>query len=91
MNNNNTPSLHEMSVEQLTERVENLRRELFSLRLTAVTSHVKDISQFRKLKKEIARTLTVLHQKRMEAYSKAFVDALVSMMKESSASEQQAS
>ncbi len=49
-----------MSLEQLTERIEEARRELFSLRLNAVTAHVKDYSQFRKKRRTIARLLTFL-------------------------------
>jgi large subunit ribosomal protein L29 len=59
---NEKENLTKLSVEQLKEKLENSRRELFSLRLTAATSHVKDNSQFRKLRKEIARILTCLRQ-----------------------------
>jgi large subunit ribosomal protein L29 len=55
--------LKQMSAEQLREKVEAYRHELLSLRLTAATSHVKDFSQFKKLRKNIARVLTLLQEK----------------------------
>ncbi len=53
--------------DELQEKIEGLRRELFSLRLNASTAHVKDYSQFGKLRKSIARALTYLNQKRNQA------------------------
>ncbi len=53
----------QLSAEQLREKSDLFRRELFQLRLTSTTSAVQDISQFKKLKKNIARTLTFLRQK----------------------------
>ncbi|MBN1549733.1 50S ribosomal protein L29 [Candidatus Babeliales bacterium] len=55
--------LHNSSVQELREKVEGYRRELFSLQLNATTAHVKDYSQFSKLKKNLARALTYLSQK----------------------------
>ena len=49
--------------EELEEKIEGLRKELFSLRLNASTAHVKDYSQFGKLRKSIARALSYLSQK----------------------------
>lgn len=54
--------LKSLTVEQLKEKLENLRKKLFSLRLNATTAHVKDYSQFKKLKKNIACVLTVMNQ-----------------------------
>lgn len=58
-----TDSLNTLSVEELKVKIEEMRRELFGLRLSSVTSPVKDNSLFRKLRKNIARGLTVLHSK----------------------------
>lgn len=49
-----------MSKQQLLEKLESWERELFLLRLNAVTSHVKDYSQFKKLRTNIARAKTYL-------------------------------
>jgi ribosomal protein L29 len=55
--------LKKMDVHGLQEKIEGLRRELFGLRLNATTSHVKDYSQFARLRKDIARAMTYLKQK----------------------------
>lgn len=52
-----------LSIEDLVERVDGLRRELFSLRLHSATEAVKDKTQFKRLRKNIARGLTYLEQK----------------------------
>lgn len=49
-----------LSVNEIQEQVDGLRRELFSLRINAATQHVKDYSRFKKLRKSIARGLTEL-------------------------------
>jgi len=50
-------------VAALTARLNDLRRELFSLRLNAAAAHVKDYSQYKKLRRNIARVLTYLRMK----------------------------
>jgi ribosomal protein L29 len=55
--------LQAMNAQQLKEKVDVLRRELFGLRLNATTSHVKDYSQIAKLKRGIAMGLTYVTQK----------------------------
>ena len=59
----NEPLYTTLSVDELKMKVEESRRELFGLRLGSVTSPVKDNSLFRKLRKNIARGLTILHAK----------------------------
>ncbi len=56
----------QMNEVELKEKIEAIRRELFSLRLNASTAHVKDYSLFNKLRKNIARGLTMLHQKQQK-------------------------
>ena len=58
--------LKNLSAEQLQVKVEEFRRELFGLRLSVTNAHVKNYSQFKKLRKNIARGLTLLNQKRTE-------------------------
>lgn len=60
----------EMSIDQLREKVELLRQELLGLKLNASTTHIKNYSQFSKIKKNIARVLTYLNQKSKEHYYK---------------------
>jgi ribosomal protein L29 len=59
MNKRNQP-FKDLTVQELLVKADELRRELFSLRLHGATSPVKDTTQFRKLKKDIARVLTQL-------------------------------
>lgn len=58
--------LQQLDIPQLREKLEQLRRELFGLRLSAVTAHVKDYAQFSTLRKNIARVLTFIRQKAMQ-------------------------
>ncbi len=57
--------MQELNFDELQQKVEQLQRELFSMRLNASTAHVKDYSQFNKLRKDIARVLTVIKQKEL--------------------------
>lgn len=58
--------LNKLSTEDLNKKIEELRRAKFSLQLASTTAHIKDVSQFKKLKKNLARALTVLHRKELE-------------------------
>ncbi len=55
--------LKALSELELISKVDDLRRELFSLRLHSKTSPLKNFTQFKKLRKDIARALTYLRQK----------------------------
>ncbi len=50
----------------LKGKLDAVRRELFNIQLHATTAHVKNYSQFRKLRKDIARVLTFVRQKEHE-------------------------
>ena len=54
----------QLNEQELREKLETTRRDLFSLKLNATTAHIKDYSLFKKLRKDVARMLTHLHQKR---------------------------
>ena len=49
--------------DALIEKLTEFKRDLFSLRLNATTAHVKDYSQYKKLRKNIARVYSFLEQK----------------------------
>jgi len=55
--------LRQLNFDQLHEKLEVLQKGLFSLRLNSTTAHVKDYSQFKKFRKQIACALTLMHQK----------------------------
>jgi large subunit ribosomal protein L29 len=50
--------VHKLSDEEIDVEVKRLRRRLFDLRTQAVTEKIQDMSQFRKIKADIARILT---------------------------------
>ena len=54
--------LKSSNAQQLTEKLVEYRTHLFKLRLASTTGHVKDYSQFKKLKANLARALTYLQQ-----------------------------
>lgn len=47
----------------LVEKMVEYRTNLFKLRLASTTGHVKDYSQFKKLRRNLARALTYLQQR----------------------------
>ena len=59
--------LKKMSAQDLKEKLDAMRRELFGLKLNSTTAHVKDYSQFNKLKKNIARVASYLRQSEAQA------------------------
>ncbi len=58
--------LKQLDAAGLKVKLEAVRRELFNIQLNATTAHVKDYSQFKKLKKDVARVLTFATQKEHE-------------------------
>lgn len=56
--------LQQLSVEDLQNRLEGTRRDLFGLRLNAATSQLKDYSQYKKLRRDIARIMTAIRAKK---------------------------
>ena len=50
--------VHKLSDEEIGIEVDRLRKRLFELRTQAVTEKIEDTSQFRKIRKDIARLLT---------------------------------
>jgi large subunit ribosomal protein L29 len=55
--------LRNLSNEQLVEKMGSLRHELFTLKLNSLTTHLKDYSQFKKLRRDIARASTIIEQR----------------------------
>lgn len=60
MKKNTVVTLDEQALEK---EVYTLKKELLDLKLNASTVHVKDYSQFKKLRKRVARSLTLLKQR----------------------------
>jgi len=55
--------LQNLDKESLRLEVNSLKKELFNLKLNSLTGQVKDVSQFNKIKVQIARALTFLNSK----------------------------
>ena len=50
--------VHKMSLEEMTEEVERLRRQSFELRCQAVTEKLENPRQLGQIRRDIARILT---------------------------------
>ena len=66
-----TQKIQQLSAEDLQKKLDGTRQDLFGLRLNTATSQVKDCSQYKKLRKQIARILTVMQSKNVEVQSVA--------------------
>ena len=58
--------VRELGVDELERRVVETRRELFNLRFQHATGQLENTGQLKEVRKNIARLLTVLTQKRQE-------------------------
>ena len=76
--------LEKFDQAQLVEKVDEWRKELFQLRISKATSHIKDYSQFRKLRKNIARGMTRI----VELHTQEQFAAIYKMIMDMSATEQ---
>ena len=59
--------LRELSVEQLETKLAELREERFKLRFRSATESIENPMQFRSLRRDTARILTILGEKRRKA------------------------
>lgn len=57
-----------LTTEELKEKLNGLKKELFSLRLQARLGKLEKHSTIQKTRKDIARVLTVLRQKKSTGY-----------------------
>jgi large subunit ribosomal protein L29 len=56
----------ELGVDELERRVAETRRELFNLRFQHATGQLENTGQLQRVRRNIARLLTVLNQKQRE-------------------------
>jgi len=56
--------LRESTVEELGKKEQDLRRELFNLRFQQATGEIENPMRIRAIKKDIARVLTVVREKK---------------------------
>jgi large subunit ribosomal protein L29 len=58
--------VRELDVEELEQRLAKARRELFNLRFQHATGQLENTGQLKEIRKNIARLLTILNQKKQE-------------------------
>ena len=58
--------LRELSIFELENKIIDLKKELMDSRFALATSQIEDTSVFKKIKKEIAQTNTILNEKKEE-------------------------
>ena len=68
-----TAELRELTDEQLLERAESAKEELFNLRFQLATGQLDDSSSIKKVRHEIARIATVMSQRDIDAGREAAV------------------
>jgi len=57
--------LRELTIEELREKEESFKQELFNLRFQAVTGKLENTARINRVRKIIARVKTILRQKEM--------------------------
>ncbi len=62
--------VHKLSDEELAIETGRLRKRVFELRQQSVTEKIADTSQFHKNRKDVARVLTEVNKRRIEAEKK---------------------
>ncbi len=56
-------TLRDMSVEELRQKLVELRESLFNLKFQHATGQLENTAQLKRHKRDIARVLTILHEK----------------------------
>jgi large subunit ribosomal protein L29 len=56
--------MRESTAEELAQKEQDLRRELFNLRFQQATGEIENPMRIRAIKKEIARMLTIITEKK---------------------------
>ena len=60
----NKEDLKKMDNNSLNKEIFKLKKELFDLKLKVIGGEVKDFSQFKKLRGDVARCLTFINKKK---------------------------
>ena len=58
--------LRDQTVEDLREKERDLSEQLFALRLQKVTGQLEKPARVRQVRKDLARVLTILHEKQAQ-------------------------
>ena len=68
-------ALRDLTDDQLLERVEDAKEELFNLRFQLATGQLDNPSRIKKVRHEIARIATVMREREIEAELDAELEA----------------
>ena len=63
--------VHKLNDEEITVELKRLHRKMFDLRTQAVTEKIEDVTQFTKLRKDIARLNTERSMRRIKSTQEA--------------------
>ena len=66
----NAEEFRDMSLDQLDDQLVKLKKEQFNLRFQAASGQLENTAQVRALRRNIARVMTIAHQKREQTASK---------------------
>ena len=69
-----TAELRELTDEQLLERAESAKEELFNLRFQLATGQLDDSSTIKKLRHDVARIATVMRERAIEEETNAVAE-----------------
>jgi len=64
-----TGKLRDMTNEELARKVNNLKEELFNLRFQMATGQLENKLKIREVRRDIARTKTILREREIKAQS----------------------
>lgn len=60
-----TSELREMTLEEMRQRLQETRRELFNLRQQWYAGSLEDSNRIKAVRRDIARIMTVLHEREL--------------------------
>jgi len=58
--------IHQLSTEEIQQRLEDAREELFNLRLQWNSGQLRDNNRLTQVKRDMARMLTILREQELE-------------------------
>jgi len=62
--------LHEMSTNELNQKLMDLKTEFFNLRFQLATGQLNNPLSIREVKRDIARVMTILHERDIQSAAK---------------------
>ncbi len=67
----NAKEVHKLNDEEITVELRRMHRKIFDLRTQAVTEKIEDVSQFTKIRKDVARLNTERSLRRIKTTQEA--------------------